>query len=133
MEAASGDDRAAEGLEETRADRRCRDADLERRSGAGRDFDDRGTTDLKRCPRHAIGERDRDHIGFLRDLLLEPRVCLRAPLFEGGSRLLAAGGPIELEARAEILMTRKLRVNADEPDRLAGALDAARDGNGRER
>ena len=128
METASGDDRAAEGLEEPRADRRCRDADLERRSGAGRDFDGRGPPDLKRCSRHAIGERDGDHIGFLRDLLLEPRVCLGAPI-----RHLLAGGPIELDAGAEVLMTRKLRVNADEPDRLAGALDAARDGDGRKR
>ena len=85
----------------------------------------------KRCPGHAIGERDRDHIGFLRDLLLEPRIGPSPPLFEGPHIL--AGGSIELEARGEILVTRKLRVDSDSPNRLAGALDAAGDGDGRQR
>lgn len=50
MEAASGDDRAVEGLEKTRADRRDREASLERRTGAGRDVDGRGPIDRQRCP-----------------------------------------------------------------------------------
>ena len=132
MEATSGDDRAIEGLEETRADRRCREASVKRRTSAGRDVDGRGPIDRKRSPRHAIGERDRDHIGVLRDLLLEPRIRPGAPRLEGGRHLLA-GGPIELEARGDILVTRKLRVDSDPPNRLAGALDAARDRDGRQR
>jgi hypothetical protein len=50
MEAASGDGRTVEGLEETRADRRCRKASLEGRTGAGLDFDGRGPIDRERCP-----------------------------------------------------------------------------------
>ena len=38
----------------------CREAGLERRTGAGRDVDGRGPLNRKRRPRHAIGERDRD-------------------------------------------------------------------------
>jgi hypothetical protein len=43
---------------------------------------------------------------------LEPRIRSSAPLLEGGRHILA-GGPIELEARGEILVTRKLRVDSD--------------------
>ena len=131
VEAAPGDNRTIEGLEEPGSHLRRPEHIVVRRPGVGRGLDF-SESYFRHRPGRAVGERDRDNAGFLRDASLEFLERPRPPRLERRRGLLLER-PVHVDASREILSAWKFCANLQGAQRLDRTLQRDRDADGRQR